>query len=66
MTVRPDYFTATKSLTGNVRELRNVLERAVIVSDGRFIDAERLGLRVREHPVPVVQHRPQCHRETSH
>jgi transcriptional regulator with PAS, ATPase and Fis domain len=39
---------------GNVRELRNVLERAVIVSDGRFIDAEHLRLRVREHSAPVV------------
>jgi transcriptional regulator with PAS, ATPase and Fis domain len=39
---------------GNVRELRNVLERAVIMCDGRFIDAEHLCLRVREHSAPVV------------
>jgi transcriptional regulator with PAS, ATPase and Fis domain len=39
---------------GNVRELRNVLERAVIVCGGRFIDAEHLCLRVREHSAPVT------------
>jgi two-component system response regulator HydG len=38
---------------GNVRELRNVIERAVIVCDGRFIDAEHLCLRVRQHSAPV-------------
>src|ERR1044071_580600 len=32
---------------GNVRELRNVVERALIVCDGRFIDVEHLGLRAR-------------------
>ena len=33
---------------GNVRELRNVLERARIVCDGPFIDAEHLCLRARK------------------
>ena len=30
---------------GNARELRNVLERAVIMCDGPFIDTEHLSLR---------------------
>ena len=39
--------------TGNVRELQNVIERAVILSEGRTITPDELGLRVRE-PVQAV------------
>jgi two-component system NtrC family response regulator len=35
---------------GNARELRNVLERAAIVSDGPFIDTEHLSLSIRDIP----------------
>ncbi len=34
--------------TGNVRELQNCIERAVILTDGRVISPEHLGLRVKE------------------
>jgi len=34
--------------TGNVRELQNCIERAVILTDGRTISPEHLGLRVKE------------------
>jgi DNA-binding NtrC family response regulator len=34
--------------TGNVRELQNCIERAVILTDGRMILPEHLGLRVKE------------------
>ncbi len=39
--------------TGNIRELQNVIERAVILSEGRTITPDELGLRVRE-PVRAV------------
>lgn len=34
--------------TGNVRELQNCIERAVILTDGQVISPEHLGLRVKE------------------
>src|SRR5262249_39756676 len=37
---------------GNVRQLRNVLERAAIVCDGTFIDAKHLSLVCRENAHP--------------
>jgi DNA-binding NtrC family response regulator len=45
---------------GNVRELSHVIERAVTLSDGEWIDAEDLGLEetrrtVRMHDVPGEQ-----------
>ena len=50
------------ALGGNIRELRNVLERAVMRSDSQSIDAEQLARILREArrgargPHPVMDH----------
>ncbi|MGJ1447799.1 sigma-54-dependent transcriptional regulator [Sphingobacterium spiritivorum] len=40
MTCTPDYLTALKNYSwkGNIRELKNIIERSVIVSDGNVLD----------------------------
>ena len=44
---------------GNVRELENVIERAVVLTDGATIKAEALPERLREEPVePLVRDEP--------
>jgi DNA-binding NtrC family response regulator len=39
---------------GNVRELRNVIERACILSDSEFITERELSISMPSHPAPVV------------
>ncbi len=39
---------------GNVRELENKINRAVIVADGKLLDADDLGLRTGDQPVPTL------------
>jgi DNA-binding NtrC family response regulator len=40
---------------GNIRELQNAIERALIVSDGGLITAAQLGLSARPDSAPAVQ-----------
>ncbi len=58
-------YLQTYSFPGNVRELENLLERALAFSNGEVINVEDLGLRPavsdaeaveREAPVPVISH----------
>ena len=55
-TLTPDAIEALQEYAwpGNVRELRNVLEHAVLLTDGPSIDAAALGLR-QHQAVPVPQ-----------
>jgi len=47
---------------GNIRELRSVLERALILSGGSRIDARHLSLRARQRPTPRPHSaRPRVH-----
>ncbi len=39
---------------GNVREMENKINRAVIVADGQLLDADDLGLRVTETDLPTL------------
>lgn len=42
--------------SGNVRELRNILERAITLSDGHIIDVEHLQLNNNNTSIPTVSH----------
>lgn len=44
LTVQADRRLMAHPWSGNIRELRNVLERAILMLDGRRLDADHLGL----------------------
>ena len=41
---------------GNVREMENVIERAVILADGQTIPTQLLGLQVKQETAPDIEH----------
>lgn len=53
LTTQAKYTLFNHHYSGNVRELRNILERAITLSDGQLIDVEHLNLKT-QSPQPNV------------
>ena len=55
-TVRPDFYAALEAYDwpGNVRQLRNIVESAVLLSPGGVLSAESLALPGSARPIPAA------------
>lgn len=54
LTTKASFALLSHHYSGNVRELRNILERAITLSDGHLIDVEHLNLKNHATPADSV------------